>query len=753
MSELPRPTAFGGGSAVAVSRVELPWRVAGDDLGTWRSVSVDVVAGPYRWFPFLFSLGAQADSGLVIDSGRCAWWRVGDDGLLPAAVQRHPSGLLTLELLDVHNTGSVLVAARECGMLDALKSIDDELTLAQASAGDHGELFFEALDAHQPALAERQHGAPSLERVLKFNDEVVVDSIMLGSDGGGEFTGSDYTTMCEEFSIQKFVYPAEHPDAHGIIERFNRTLQETFNKINDDTPCKTLADYSTVLLTVYNEDGVASMRREGDMGEQLDLMDRAITAFRSAVCDRNLRKLLVQPGRQDRLRPRSYTAGDYVWYRREPAHKGDNPFRGPAKVIGATDHNVYVIHNGGVINVAPTDIRLIESAAVKQAGDRENVRSEARDDPLLRDEETGEVLLTVPEMPAPVPGIEQHFTPTMPAVFVAATHQAEPRPTSAGNNAPRVRGELTRQELRKYAPLVSEAKQRELDEITRRGVWGDEETVAFPRSDIVMGTKWVITWKVPPPASSPVVKARYVGDEYGPAEQVRPMRVTYTNAQGCKVSRKLRKALYGQKDAPRRLQEQVRPKGLQEQVRPKGLQEQVRPKGLQEQVRPKGLQEQVRPKGLQEQVRPKGLQEQVRPKGLQDGETTSALSFEQRLGEKWSDTAMRELSSCVNATNGRVVGVASPTCGDARAANDRDYIISDAKSVTTTLGTTRLPRERNLALDLTRLRRLVEDDESNFLYISTKLQCNFLDRHVNRMYRDYSNAMKIGNTYDAVWKG
>eukprot|EP00662_Eupelagonemidae_sp_cell21_P052193 gene52193-31064_t len=460
-------------------------------------------------------------------------------------------------------------------MLGALESIDDELTLAQVSAGHHGELFFEALAVRQPALAERvlrdalqaeldsaepqshcfvassgldgekltdaqvrslhrraghppvdrlvqfirdargdaaaghargvleklqcdictrrgtkQHGAPSLERVLKFNDEVVADSIMLGrlrgrpvwavnhvdratrlsagglvtdrtalaaarvttnewvlrfgamdalgSDGDGEFTGGDYTAMCEEFGIRKFVYTAEHPDAHGIIERFNRTIQDTFNRINDDTPCKTLADYSTVLLTVYNE----------------------------------------------------------------PAHKGDNPFRGPAKVIGATDHNVYVIHNGGVINVAPADVRPIESATVKQAMQHEDARSEARDDPLLRDEETGEVLLT-----------------------------------------------LTRQELRRWAPLVADAKRREIDEITRRGVWGDEET-----------------------------------------EQVRP--------QG--------------------LQEEFRPQGLQEQLRPQGRQEQRRPQGLQEQVRPKGLQEQLRPQGLQEELRPQGPQEQLRPQGLQE---------------------------------------------------------------------------------------------------------------------------------------
>eukprot|EP00662_Eupelagonemidae_sp_cell21_P027878 gene27877-34957_t len=52
----------------------------------------------------------------------------------------------------------------------------------------------------------------------------------------------------------------------------------------------------------------------------------------------------------------------------------------------------------------------------------------------------------------------------------------------------------------------------------------------------------------------------------------------------------------------------------------------------------------------------------------------------------------------------------------------RDVVVSDARNVTTTLHTSKMPRERNLALDLARMRRLVEDGEAEFLHISTGLQ-------------------------------
>ena len=59
---------------------------------------------------------------------------------------------------------------------------------------------------------------------------------------------------------------------------------------------------------------------------------------------------------------------------------------------------------------------------------------------------------------------------------------------------------------------------------------------------------------------------------------------------------------------------------------------------------------------------------------------------------------------------------------DCRGRVQRDLILSDAKSVTTTLHTIHMPRERNLSLDLARLRQLVDDGASEFLHVSANLQ-------------------------------
>ena len=114
----------------------------------------------------------------------------------------------------------------------------------------------------------RLHGAAVVERERQFNDRVLVDSVQLvrvrgkpfwavsmvdcgtrylaaalvpdrtaeaaaraftnewvlrlgpprecGSDHGGEFIGSAFGAVCEEYGIRKFDFAAEHPDSHGL---------------------------------------------------------------------------------------------------------------------------------------------------------------------------------------------------------------------------------------------------------------------------------------------------------------------------------------------------------------------------------------------------------------------------------------------------------------------------------------------------------------------------------------------------------
>eukprot|EP00662_Eupelagonemidae_sp_cell21_P023106 gene23106-24922_t len=302
----------------------------------------------------------------------------------------------------------------------------------------------------------REHGAPVAEREREFNDLLLLDSVLLGqhrgrpvwsvvivdvatrfvaaglvrdrtarsaarvflnewilrwgkpreagSDCGGEFCGGAFLEVCEEFGIKKFEFAAYHPDAHGLVERMNRTLQETFMKLNDTFPPATFEDLVTALLTVVNEtnntiviggfsaaqrvmgrgshrlfhtleDSRTSAREPGVMGVTLRVQAEALEALRKVTSSRRLRKLLTQHRRPDRASPVSYAPGDWVYFRRPVESKGDNPYRGPGQVIGALEHNVYVTFGGQVVSVHPADVLMFSDPAPPTGGAVRNAPS------------------------------------------------------------------------------------------------------------------------------------------------------------------------------------------------------------------------------------------------------------------------------------------------------------------------------------------------------------------------------------------
>ena len=45
-----------------------------------------------------------------------------------------------------------------------------------------------------------------------------------GGDCGTELTGKAFLEVCEEFGVRKFTFAAEHPDSHGVMDRFCRVF-------------------------------------------------------------------------------------------------------------------------------------------------------------------------------------------------------------------------------------------------------------------------------------------------------------------------------------------------------------------------------------------------------------------------------------------------------------------------------------------------------------------------------------------------
>eukprot|EP00662_Eupelagonemidae_sp_cell21_P008894 gene8894-2051_t len=678
----------------------------------------------------------------------------------------------------------------------------------------------------------REHGAPVAERERGFNDLVLLDSVLLGqhrnrpvwsipiidvatrfvaaglvrdrtaksaarvflnewilrwgkpkeagSDCGGEFCGGAFLEVCEEFGIKKFEFAAYHPDAHGLIERMNRTLQETFVKLNETFPPSTFEDLVTALLTVVNEtnnsvivggfsaaqrvmgrsshrlfhtleDSRTSAREPGVMGVTLRVQAEALEALRKVTSSRRLRKLLAQHRRPDRASPVTFTQGDWVYFRRPVDNKGDNPYRGPGQVIGALDHTVYVAFGGQVVSVHPADVLMLVDPAPPAGGGAcsgapltkdpagsgalspdsggaqshgEVPREGADDEESLFDFEESLITTVTPHLsdflcpaffapraeelaaeglrPEP-PTVDLHvlcgcdldscvcgFSARPPAngsvdaaVFVGAVATGG----DAGRAQAAQRQELTPDESREHRELVRAAKAAELEQITSRGVWGNATTTK-PRSAIVMGSRWVVTFKVRPGgAEPPRIKARLVirgfqdprvglrtdsatasatgqrmvlmfaaehgadvasvdisgaflqGEEYRTDELRRPIFARVAVDGAC-VYRPLIKPLYGLKDAPRRWR--LRLERVLRDLSYYPLQ-----------TEPSLF--------VKVNVRRHGDQlDEMRP--------VPTGAFERRLDELQADASQRLLRSQPNATNGEVVAVLSIHVDDLLAA-------------------------------------------------------------------------------------
>eukprot|EP00662_Eupelagonemidae_sp_cell21_P012429 gene12429-32533_t len=481
----------------------------------------------------------------------------------------------------------------------------------------------------------REHGAPVAEREREFNELLLLDSVLLGqhrnrpvwsvvivdvasrfvaagmvrdrtaksaarvflnewvlrwgkpqevgTDCGGEFTGSAFLELCEEYGIKKFEFAAYHPDSHGLVERMNRTLQETFLKLNETFPPNTFEDLVTALLTVVNEtnntvivggfsaaqrvtgrgshrlfhtleDSRTSAREPGVMGVTLRVQAEALEALRKVTSSRRLRKLLAQHRRPDRASPVTYAPGDWVYFRRPVESKGDNPYRGPGQVVGALEHTVYLTFGGQVVSVHPADVLMFAEPsppAGSEAGGGAPPPGDAKsvpgDDDSLFDFEESLVSvtpqlsdfftcahselhaegLTVVEHPLEQSSmVDTHVLcgyeldhcfcgcwrqssccdVMVAAAFVGATASG----SGTGRAQAAQRQELTSDELRAHRELVRAAKAAELEQITARGVWGQASSTK-PRDAIVMGSRWVVTFKVRPGGTEPVrVKARLV---------------------------------------------------------------------------------------------------------------------------------------------------------------------------------------------------------------------------------------------------
>ena len=108
------------------------------------------------------------------------------------------------------------------------------------------------------------------------------------------------------------------------------------------------------------------------MADILSVQEKAIDALRKAVSSRSLRKLLAQRPRSDRVHLQKYEVGDWVYFRRPVAHKGDNPFRGPGQVVGTLPHCVIVTFGNHLFHVHPVGAWRLASvkSSLKLRGDR-----------------------------------------------------------------------------------------------------------------------------------------------------------------------------------------------------------------------------------------------------------------------------------------------------------------------------------------------------------------------------------------------
>jgi hypothetical protein len=106
--------------------------------------------------------------------------------------------------------------------------------------------------AHSYVLDGNPSTANTMRALVKFLSQHALVRV-IRCDRGSEFTNTCFQGACHQLGIQLQEIPTEHHRANGLVERFNRTLQNALCKVLDETVQMALWDeYVDWVTLAYN---------------------------------------------------------------------------------------------------------------------------------------------------------------------------------------------------------------------------------------------------------------------------------------------------------------------------------------------------------------------------------------------------------------------------------------------------------------------------------------------------------------------
>ena len=223
--------------------------------------------------------------------------------------------------------------------------------------------------------------------------------ILLIHDNGGEDVNETMTTFADRFNIRVTTTAAYAPFSNGIVERHNRVLKLTMNKIGDDVKRKCLTSNAKLAYAVMANGKEQSPRKIWLHTVSTGLRQQSIchsiedpiklklekkfmiahfkdfSKMRQKYCEAGAKVNFKQTmkGRQpDTVHMKEVAVGDFVHYHRD-GNKDQRGRRGPARVIGSDGQNVIIKHSGKVVNSHPKDVRKFRSQLKHEEAWMENL--------------------------------------------------------------------------------------------------------------------------------------------------------------------------------------------------------------------------------------------------------------------------------------------------------------------------------------------------------------------------------------------
>ena len=201
------------------------------------------------------------------------------------------------------------------------------------------------------------------------------------ADNGGEFSGVDYTDMCEMFDVEMMKTAAESPWSNGLCERHNGVIKESIMKTMEDSGCslETATSWATsaknsllghqgfspnILVfgrnpnypSVVNSKPPALCKDNITVTVEKNLraMHAARESFIRAESSEKIKRALrhnIRTSNDIRLQN-----GDSVYFKRNDSRK----WHGPGKVIGQHSQQVVVKVGSGTVTVHTSRIMPVD---------------------------------------------------------------------------------------------------------------------------------------------------------------------------------------------------------------------------------------------------------------------------------------------------------------------------------------------------------------------------------------------------------